>query len=65
MCHTACSAALHCPAHPPAGVKLSTFDAAKKLLIAGEHAYAEELAKAEALAVPAGKAAAKRACCQH
>ncbi len=43
-----------------AGVKLSTFDAAKKLLVVGEKAYADELAKAAAV-VPT-----KPACChQH
>lgn len=44
---------------PNKGVKLSTFDAAKKLLAQGEVAYAEELAKAAA-----GAPAAKPACCQ-
>lgn len=44
----------------PAGVKLSTFDAAKKLLAAGERAYQEEMAKAMA----AAGAAPAKPCCQ-
>ena len=44
----------------PAGVKLSTFDAAKKLLAAGEKAYQEEIAK---LGVAGPVKQAKAACC--
>lgn len=44
---------------PNKGVKLSTFDAAKKMLVVGEQAYAEELAKAGA-----GGGARKPACCR-
>lgn len=48
------SAQLLRPFSPLPGVKLSTFDAAKKLLVVGEAAYAEEVALAEAEAAMGG-----------